>query len=137
MITALGSAREFKPDDCADLPCEPGAYVLMIGLDAPVKGRFAGRDFTLPAGRYAYCGSANGPGGIAARVSRHFRRDKKPHWHVDQLTMAATEIAARAYPGASECTLAEGLLKAGASAPLPGFGSSDCRQCTAHLLAIR
>jgi Uri superfamily endonuclease len=30
----------------------------------------------LPAGRYLYCGSAKGPGGLKARLSRHFRRGR-------------------------------------------------------------
>jgi len=137
MIEALDQGRVFTPEDCADLPRESGAYVLLIELAAPFTGRFASQDFTLPQGRFAYCGSANGPGGIAARVARHFRRDKKPHWHVDQLTIAARHITARAFPAGSECALVAKLLAAGATTPLPGFGSSDCRRCAAHLLAIR
>lgn len=137
MIAALGARRVFTPDDCAHMPNDAGAYVLLIDLAAPFAGRFAGRDFTLPPGRYAYCGSAKGPGGIAARVARHFRRDKKPHWHVDQLTIAARSTSALTFPTGSECALAARLVEAGASTPLPGFGSSDCRICTAHLLAIR
>jgi Uri superfamily endonuclease len=39
----------------------------------------------LPAGRYLYCGSAKGRGGLKARLSRHMRRGKSVRWHVDQL----------------------------------------------------
>ncbi len=137
MIAALGQGRVFRAHDCADLPRDKGAYVLLIELDSAFTGRFSGRDFTLPAGHYAYCGSAHGPGGIAARVSRHFRCEKKPHWHIDQLTIAAREITARVFPGGNECDLAARLGNAGAEPPLPGFGSSDCRSCTSHLLALR
>ena len=35
-----------------------------------------------------------------------------------------------------ECNLVERLAGAGASAPIPGFGGSDCRTCPAHLLAV-
>jgi Uri superfamily endonuclease len=40
----------------------------------------------LPAGRYLYCGSAKGPGGLKARLSRHMRRGKSVRWHIDRLT---------------------------------------------------
>ncbi len=121
-------------DGLADMPAAMGAYRLLLDLDAPLTGRFARTDFTLQPGRYAYCGSANGPGGIAARVARHLRQDKKPHWHIDQLTVAAKSISALAFPGGSECQLVARLAAHGASTPLPGFGSSDCRQCASHLL---
>ncbi len=137
MIAALGHGRVFTPQNCADLPRDAGAYVLLIDLADPFAGCFASRDFTLAPGRYAYCGSAKGPGGIAARVGRHFRPNKKPHWHVDQLTIAARHIGAIAVPAGSECELSARLAKAGATMPLPGFGSADCRICAAHLLAIR
>lgn len=121
---------------CTDLRAGKGAYILLLELSAPFAGRFGGTDFTLEAGRYAYCGSANGSGGLAARLGRHFRSDKNPHWHVDQLSLAASELTALAFPDGSECALADALHKAGATYPLPGFGSSDCRLCTSHLLRI-
>jgi Uri superfamily endonuclease len=124
---------EAVPPDTRD----PGAYLLTITLAAPLSGSFAHTPFTLAPGTYAYCGSANGPGGIAARVSRHMRRAKKPHWHIDQLTMEANEISALGFPGGSECALVERLVAAGATFPLPGFGSSDCRCCTSHLLRLK
>jgi hypothetical protein len=40
-------------------------------------------------------------------------------------------------PGGRECDLLDRLLKApGAVVPVPGFGSSDCRTCPAHLVAL-
>ena len=91
--------------------------------------------FTLEAGWYLYAGSANGSGGLKARISRHLRPEKRPHWHVDQLTMAASDIFALAFPNGSECELtAELNEKSDFGFPLPGFGSSDCRSCTSHLL---
>ena len=136
MIDALHGAGEYTASNCENLPKDAGAYILLISLAEEFSGRFAATDFTLPAGRYAYCGSANGPGGIAARVSRHFRKHKKPHWHVDQLTLAASNLSALTFPGASECGLVAKLEKQGAKPPLPGFGSSDCAICTAHLLRL-
>jgi Uri superfamily endonuclease len=103
--------------DVDDLPAAPGAYVLMLELRRPVRLAIATLPATtLPPGRYAYAGSARGPGGIRARVRRHLRKDKKPHWHIDRL--------------------ADLLRVPGASVPVPGFGSSDCRRCAAHLVAL-
>lgn len=115
-----------------------GAYLLLITLDAPLEFALRGRAAALPAGTYAYAGSARGPGGIAARVARHMRKEKKPHWHIDALTVAAAEITALAFPGGSECALVNQLVASGrADVPLAGFGSSDCRSCEAHLVRLQ
>lgn len=120
------------------LPAGPGAYVLIIDCAEPVPLDIATLAATdLPAGRYAYAGSARGPGGIRARVGRHLRADKKPHWHIDRLTARAKIVDVRAYPGGRECDLVTELLsRPGAHAPVPGFGSSDCRDCVSHLVAL-
>ena len=34
----------------------------------------------LPVGRNLYCGSAKGPGGLKARLSRHVQRGKSVRW---------------------------------------------------------
>lgn len=116
---------------------QTGAYLLLITLDRPLDFSLRGKLVRLPEGTYAYAGSANGPGGISARVARHMRREKKPHWHVDALTMAAARITALAFPGGRECRLMERLLASGqAEIPVVGFGSSDCRTCEAHLARI-
>lgn len=136
MIALLPDGLPITRDCLGDAPRDKGAYILLLDIAAPLGGRYGSRAFTLPAGRYAYCGSAHGPGGIAARLARHFRQDKTPHWHVDQLTLAAHRISAIAFPSASECALVERLERTGHHAPLAGFGSSDCRRCQAHLLAL-
>lgn len=120
------------------LPAEPGAYVLTIEAPAPIAIRIATlAPSVLAPGRYAYVGSARGPGGIRARVRRHLRADKKIHWHVDRLTAAAGVRDVAAYPGADECAMvAELLRRRGAYIPVPGFGSSDCRRCRSHLVAL-
>ena len=51
-----------------------GAYVLVIALREPVAFPLGGIVQQLSAGQYLYAGSAHGPGGIDARVRRHFRR---------------------------------------------------------------
>lgn len=109
----------------AALPAIKGAYVLVIDIALPVAG--------LPPGRYLYCGSARGPGGIRARVSRHMRRGKTLRWHVDRLTEAGQVLGAWVFADGDECALVRQLSYL--PAPLPGFGSSDCTACVSHLLA--
>ncbi len=120
------------------LPAGPGAYLVLarLQLDLHLTGaHLAGT--VLGAGWYVYAGSANGPGGIKARVRRHLRSDKVLRWHVDQLTCTAAEMWAAAFPGRTECDLAAVLgMAEGLSFPIDGFGSSDCRSCPAHLLAV-
>lgn len=84
-----------------------GAYLLILELGDPAhfqRARVAG---SLPPGSYVYAGSARGAGGIAARLGRHFRRDKTVHWHIDELTVMA-DLAALALPGGSECGIVRG-----------------------------
>ncbi len=120
-----------------EIPPGAGGYGLGIRLQASVDLKtmqFRGQ--TLTPGLYLYAGSANGPGGLKSRVSRHLRADKKPHWHVDQLTGSGQVIFAALIPGGQECELVDLALKLGAETPVRGFGSSDCRRCAAHLLRL-
>lgn len=119
------------------LPGEPGAYALTFRLDAPViLPIFTLKNPVLAAGTYVYAGSAFGPGGIRARVSRHLRAEKKAHWHIDHLSARAACVEVETYPGGRECALVADMLAAGAEVPVPGFGSSDCRDCRAHLVRL-
>ena len=120
------------------LPAEPGAYLLLIELAAPLALEIPRLGAaTLGPGRYAYGGSAYGPGGLRARIGRHLRAEKTPRWHVDRLTAAGQVVGVRAVPGGRECMLVRDLLTVpGTSVPLPGFGSSDCRTCPAHLVRL-
>jgi len=121
------------------LPAEAGTYVLMIGVGEPLRivpGRLGA--FDLPAGLYAYVGSAHGAGGLRARVGRHLRAGKKVHWHVDALTALAqvVEVWASASAERVECEWARALAALpGAEEPIPGFGASDCA-CPTHLLRL-
>ncbi|WP_413206935.1 GIY-YIG nuclease family protein [Rhodospirillum sp. A1_3_36] len=120
----------------ATLPRDKGAYLLLIRLTAAVpapQNVAPGR--SLARGLYVYCGSARGPGGIAARVGRHMRPEKGLRWHVDHLTSRAASVRALVFPGGDECVLLERVLgMEGISVPLPGLGASDCVRCPAHLL---
>ena len=112
-----------------------GTYTLCIELsrDATVEIGALG-DHRLPAGGYAYTGSAFGPGGFG-RVDRHYAlaagdRDTR-HWHVDYLLGhdAASIRGDVRTPGADiECAVADALP----ASPVPGFGASDCG-CSSHL----
>ena len=144
LLQTLGEALGQLPPptaNAADIPPTPGTYLLLIRLRAPLslQGRFAG--ITLPAGWHVYAGSARGPGGLRARLGRHLARRKHRRWHVDQLTTVAETVRALPFPDTEtapapgECALAQALLSSGSfEAPVPGFGSSDCRACPAHLL---
>ncbi len=118
------------------LPETKGAYLLAIGLERAVglnRPRLPASHLT--PGWYLYAGSARGGGGIRARVARHFRQEKKPHWHIDLLTTRAALLAARPFRDGDECALVSALLRSEALATaLPGFGASDCRRCESHLL---
>ena len=121
-----------------DLPAVSGAYILLIDLDRPLALDIPTlAPATLPPGRYAYCGSARGPGGIRARVRRHLKPDKKPHWHIDRLTGPGRIVSASGYPDGHECTLFTRLLShPDVTVPVPGFGSTDCRHCPSHLASV-
>ena len=92
----------------------------------------------LPAGTYLYAGSAMGPGGLAARLARHCRDQKKRHWHIDYLLESATVEAIwwQVTNERNECRwAAAALVLPGASVPVARFGASDCR-CRSHLVHL-
>ena len=121
------------------LPPTPGAYALLIRLDAPTTihaGRLGA--VSLEAGHYVYTGSALGPGGLRARIRRHLRQDKKTHWHIDALTAVApvSEVWAVETAERLECAWADRLRAVpGTTIPAQGFGASDCA-CESHLLRV-
>lgn len=119
-----------------------GTYVLALYLEDArtiTVGRLGTIDFR--AGWYLYAGSARGPGGLKARVARHWRRlaeGKRAHWHVDFLREEACWGGAwgSATDQRMECTWAAALRALpGASVVAPGFGASDCR-CRGHLVHV-
>lgn len=114
-----------------------GSYILVLRSEAEV-GVEVGRLGLLrfAPGYYAYCGSALG--GLEARVARHFRRPKKPHWHVDYVVETMDLVNVWKFPGIDrrECLLNHFLLSLpGSSVGAAGFGSSDCR-CVSHLVRL-
>lgn len=119
------------------VPSEPGSYVLILHLAQPVTitvGKLG--TFEFAAGWYAYAGSALGPGGLAARLAHHHRREKSFHWHVDYL-LAHAELIEMWWAVDSkrkECMWASALRSIpGGRVPVANFGASDCR-CLTHLV---
>ena len=104
----------------------PGARRLHIGSLGVIA---------FEPGHYAYVGSAFGPGGIRARLGRHFRRYKKTRWHIDYLrTVSEIKGAWVSYGRQRLEHHWAGVLQAlpGARLPVARFGASDCR-CETHL----
>jgi Uri superfamily endonuclease len=115
----------------------PGSYVLVarVSRDAILPVGQLGL-FRFEVGFYCYSGSARGPGGPEARLARHLRRRKKPHWHVDYLLQHAVVVEMWKAHSAQrlECFFAQALASIpGARVSVRGFGSSDCH-CDAHLV---
>jgi len=122
-------------------PPRPGTYALLLRLQQYTTlevGRMG--TFRLQAGLYVYVGSARGPGGLRARLDRHTRDDKRPHWHIDAFTheCRVEGVCWVVDTERLECAWVQSLLKlAGSEAPIPGFGSSDCpSRCPAHLVEM-
>jgi Uri superfamily endonuclease len=109
-----------------------GSYVLLIELPEE-RTITAGslKDIRFQSGCYAYVGSALG--GLRSRLSRHLRRNKKLHWHIDYLLRWASisDIIICETEERIECIIARILSRRFNS--IPGFGSSDCK-CASHLL---
>jgi Uri superfamily endonuclease len=115
---------------------EPGTYALVLA-SATARTIQIGKlgDLVVEPGFYVYVGSATGPGGLRARVARHLRESKRIHWHIDYLrgVTSLEEVWLITQVGGTEHLWATALGNMpGASVPLPGFGSSDCR-CLSHL----
>ena len=129
------------------IPSDPGSYLLWLHLSQAqdlTVGKFG--YFTFPSGDYVYIGSANGPGGLRARLGRHLRGDGKTRWHIDYLRTPAKicgygfEIQRRDkacfVPTTTECAWSQKLATHPKSKIVAsGFGASDCHSgCAAHLV---
>ncbi len=118
-----------------NIPRTPGIYVLILELSKPYHG-FAGKlRVDLEPGTYMYVGSARGPGGLAARIRRHLRREKNLHWHIDYLLQEA-EVKVVVYAETGDPQGEEKLaaqLKKRAVPVARGFGCTDKRNDETHL----
>ena len=121
------------------VPTACGTYALLLKLERSKEtqvGRL-GR-FSFPAGYYAYVGSAFGPGGLAARLARHGRSEKRLFWHIDYFLASAELVDVHCDTSGQEleCEWARMLMSMnGVQVVAPGFGASDCR-CSSHLIFL-
>jgi Uri superfamily endonuclease len=122
------------------LTSRPGTYALILASARATRLRI-GRlgELSVRPGYYVYCGSAFGPGGLAARVGRHRSQTRRIHWHIDYLRSATRldEVWFTEDPRRREhdwAAVARELM--GGSVPLAGFGASDC-SCGSHLHFFR
>ena len=118
----------------------PGTYVLLLSSRSTDLIQI-GRQGTLQlqSGFYVYVGSALGPGGVRARLAHHLKLSRRPHWHIDYLRAhtRVDYIWYRLDTRRLEHVWAERIsLAEGASVPLVGLGSTDCR-CASHLFFFR
>jgi len=121
------------------LPDQPGTYTLILRLARAQRLRIGALGtFTFPSARYAYVGSAFGPGGLRGRLAHHLAPAARPHWHIDYLRAAGhiERIAWVASDQRLEHDWAQRLLgSTDAFVPVPRFGASDCR-CPTHLIGF-
>ena len=115
---------------------QPGTYALIFSACQKGQAKI-GRlgSLRFKPGFYLYVGSAFGPGGLKARIDHHLKEARRPHWHMDYLGpfLKLVEIWYTYDPVYREHQWAQIVSNTrGASVPLAGFGSSDCR-CKAHL----
>ena len=117
---------------------DPGTYAIVLhcrsGGEVPLGRR---GHLAVDPGYYIYVGSAFGPGGVKARVSRHLRESKKRHWHIDYLREQATPVCVWCSyaPTHREHEWAQAVSGMHGNFPVTGFGCSDCG-CDTHLFAM-
>ena len=111
---------------------QPGVYALVVrvGNTSKLKVGALG-DVEFQGGYYVYVGSAMN--GLAARVARHRREQKRVHWHIDYLLAKAELIEVIEIPTSKrmECRFSQHISRY-AESSIPGFGCSDC-SCSSHL----
>ena len=108
-----------------------GSYVLLIELPEEQTITVGSHKVIhFHRGGYAYVGSAMGV--FKSRLSRHLKRNKRLHWHIDYLLPHAVinGIILCETEDRIECAVAGALSRQFDA--IPGFGSSDCK-CRSHL----
>ena len=122
--------------DRFDVPDSHGTYVLVLIVhwEAVIEvGSLGG--LTFEPGVYLYCGSALGPGGLAARIGHHSKFVKSPRWHIDYLTFAAYLFEVWYVESEERFEHEWAVILAaidGVEEAASGFGASDC-SCPSHL----
>jgi Uri superfamily endonuclease len=112
-----------------------GTYALVLYLPRTQTMRVGKLGaFKFPRGYYIYIGSALS--GLAQRIARHLRPDKKRFWHIDYFLEHAQvkEIWTHQGDGRLECLWVRAALALPrARVVAPRFGASDC-DCPTHLI---
>ncbi|MFX1484563.1 MAG: DUF123 domain-containing protein [Promethearchaeota archaeon] len=118
-----------------------GAYTLIIEVekDFDIEIQSLG-EVRFQSGIWAYVGSAMGSGSTSLenRIKRHFRSQKKIHWHIDYLLARDAKLVKAFWaesPVHIECDIAQKIQTRDEFQIGPkNFGSSDCQKgCSAHI----
>lgn len=119
---------------------DKGTYAVYLQLSSTEIITIGKRgQFKFPRGAYLYVGSALGSGGLSRRIERHLHGSENSYWHIDYLRKHAEVLGFFYLTNGQnyECQWGQAAAEIhGAYIPVPGFGSSDCRQCRAHLIAF-
>jgi len=120
-----------------------GIYTLVIHVKKSLEikvGRLG--HFSIKKGMYFYTGSAMGKGAcsLEGRLKRHYRKKKKPFWHIDHVLQRKDAHAIWAVCSTTvrslECEVNKKLRERMQVAfPIKGFGSSDC-ECESHFALL-
>ena len=116
-----------------------GCYILFIRFKKEILIKIGALGtHQILKGVYAYVGSAKGPGGLEARVGRHFKKNKRVKWHIDYLTVRPECFLEGVVMIESETLkereLVELLENIGGTHTIKGFGNSDDKSTVSHLL---
>jgi Uri superfamily endonuclease len=122
-----------------------GVYVLIIQITTQQKILIKSLgEFQFKEGIWLYVGSAMGVGSTSLenRLARHFRKEKKIHWHIDVFLQDPAVLQAAIWAESVqpfECKVAQSIEKSEECISGPvGFGASDCMSlCTSHLFRCR
>jgi len=113
-----------------------GTYCLLFEIDTLSFKVKSGKQFSLKKGVYVYVGSAFGSGGLRKRLSRHLKKEKKKHWHIDFISTDNSFKVLEIWiieDKKVECSLAN--LISETEKTIIGFGSTDCN-CPSHLFRV-
>ena len=121
---------DLRPVELADSGGGVYLFMMRIERERTVATGSLGKVVYRP-GWYVYVGSAKR--GLESRINRHRMKKKTLRWHVDYLSVEASEV--KAFPIYTdldlECALAASV-EFGGGKPVPRFGCSDCA-CGSHL----
>ncbi|AMM54095.1 GIY-YIG nuclease family protein [Pyrococcus kukulkanii] len=102
-----------------------GSYILLLYLPQNVEIKTKAKMFALKRGYYAYVGSAMNS--LEKRVKRHFKKEKKLHWHIDYLTVRAKLLKAYLIPSNVKLEEELSMEMAKIGRVIKGFGASDLK----------